>query len=76
MGRYRILVTWIGQADYRAMALGLPSAEREKVLAQLKPGPAPRDGTGPIRTLLERESFDEVHLLSNDPPDLARRFEA
>lgn len=60
----RVLFSWIGHADLRAMAASLPSRQQEEVLEGL-PNPKPNpEEPGPIKCLLEEESFDEVHLLS------------
>lgn len=63
MSQARVMVSWIGHADLRTFALSLSPAERS-VLQQLI-GSGPADSPGPIKTLLDNERFDEVHLLSN-----------
>lgn len=73
MARKRILVSWIGHADLRGMSEALPQrqqAELAKVIGEIKGKP----GAGPIRTLLDRESFDEVHLLTNYGPRWIKEF--
>lgn len=61
----RILFSWIGHADLRAMAADLPSDQQEGVLKGLNP-PKPLPGqTGPLKCLLNQEVFDEVHLLTD-----------
>jgi hypothetical protein len=74
MAKRRILVTWVGHADLRAVAAGRPHEEREILLKAIASGPPPADQIGPIRTLLQAESFDEVHLLCNYPEDAVRIF--
>lgn len=65
MPRRRLLMSWIGHHDMRAMALSLPEKQRDDMVAAL-PGPVPTVGElGPIKTLVEREAFDEICLLSN-----------
>lgn len=67
MTRTRVLASWIGHTDLRAMAPSQLKAKQEK-LAQIVGGlPGPKDGKGPVKTLLDTENFDEVHLLSNYP---------
>jgi DNA-binding NtrC family response regulator len=61
----RILVSWIGYADFRALAATLPADQAADVLRGLNP-PTPLAGqAGPLKTLLDREQFDEVHLLTS-----------
>jgi DNA-binding NtrC family response regulator len=65
MPRKRLLASWIGHNDMRAFALSLPAQQRDEVLTAL-PGPRPAENeVGPIKTLVERERFDEIRLLSN-----------
>jgi len=70
----RLLVSWIGHADLTAMANERPEPERQAILSALGPRPNPSLRTGPVRTLVEAEAFDEVHLLSNYPPFLTAGF--
>jgi DNA-binding NtrC family response regulator len=64
MQQRRILMSWIGYADFRALAATLPPRQQAEVLAGLNP-PTPLVGqVGPLKTLLDQERFDEVHLLS------------
>ena len=64
----RILVSWIGHADLRAMLPSLEEKQREKLLTELCiNSQSPKISNGPIKTLLECEVFDEIHLLSNYP---------
>ena len=65
MATRRILFSWIGHNDLRAMAASLPEKEQEEVLKGLNP-PTPLIGqVGPLKCLLDAEQFDEVHLLSD-----------
>ncbi|WP_165228070.1 sigma-54 interaction domain-containing protein [Aquisphaera insulae] len=64
MATRRVLVSWIGYADFRALAATLPEDRQAEVLRGLNP-PTPLVGeAGPLRTLLDAERFDEVHLLT------------
>lgn len=74
MPAHRLLVCWIGHADLTAMANELPETERQAVLTALGARPNPALQKGPIRTLVEAEKFDQVHLLSNYQPFLAEWF--
>ena len=65
MAARRVLVSWIGYADFRALAATLPPAQQAEVLRGLNP-PTPLTGqAGPLKTLLDAERFDEVHLLTS-----------
>jgi hypothetical protein len=53
MATRRILVSWIGYADFRALAATLPSDRQAEVLRGLNP-PTPLIGqSGPLKTLLD-----------------------
>ncbi|MBN9519732.1 sigma 54-interacting transcriptional regulator [bacterium] len=61
----RVLVSWIGYADFRALAATLPAGDQAEVLRGLNP-PTPLAGqAGPLKTLLDRERFDAVHLFTS-----------
>jgi hypothetical protein len=63
--RRRVLVSWIGHTDLRAMAATLPPSKRKAI------GEADGEvGTGPVKALLDKETFQEIHLLSNYDPSL------
>jgi len=65
MATRRILFSWIGYADLRAMAASLPAEAQKEVLKGINPPtPAPNQ-PGPLKCLLDKERFDEVHLLSD-----------
>ena len=61
----RILFSWIGHADLRAMAASLPESEQQEVLKGLNPPKATPGQPGPLKCLLDAEQFDEIHLLSD-----------
>ncbi len=74
MATRRILFSWIGHADLRAMAASLPPGQQEEVLKGLNP-PRPAPGQpGPLKCLLDEERFDEVHLLSDHGPVKNRHY--
>lgn len=65
MAKRRVLISWIGYADFRALAATLPPDRQADVLRGLNP-PTPLTGqAGPLKTLLDSRSFDEVHLLTS-----------
>lgn len=74
MAQRRLLFSWIGHTDLTAMANELADTDRQKVLAALGARTNPAIRIGPIRTLLEVEPFDSVHLLSNYQPFLGKWF--
>lgn len=74
MAKKRVLVQWIGHSDLRAMAVDQPEAKKAEIMAVVKGRTPEKGNVGPARTLLDREAFDEVILLSNYEPDWNRRF--
>ena len=74
MAKRRVLVCWIGHSDLRAMAGTLAADLQQQMLERLG-GTLPRaDEHGPLRTLIDRESFDEILLLSNYSADWTKRY--
>ena len=66
MKNKRVLASWIGHADLRAMIPSLDDNQQERLFAELKVDrQSATVAEGPIKTLLTNESFDEIHLLSN-----------
>lgn len=61
----RILFTWIGHTDLRAMAASLPADQQREVLEGLNPSTPLEGQSGPLKCLVDQEAFDEVHLLTN-----------
>lgn len=59
--------------DLLSMASHLSSAQEKKVLADLKRSES-LDGPGPVKTLIDGEEFDKVHLLCSYPKSLGRSF--
>ncbi|NLE57261.1 MAG: sigma 54-interacting transcriptional regulator [Planctomycetes bacterium] len=74
MAMIRVLTSWMGHTDLRAMAIGASDAVRAKVSRVAGDLPAPKDGQGPIKTLLNHESFDKVFLLSNYTAELSKAY--
>lgn len=66
MPRTHLLVSWIGHADLRALARNLDRRTATELTDGLPPGRV--EGDGPLKTLLDQVSFDEVHVLSNFGP--------
>jgi DNA-binding NtrC family response regulator len=74
MATRRILFSWIGHADLRAMAASLPPGQQEEVLKGLNPPKTLPGQPGPLKCLLDEERFDEVHLLSDHGPLKNRHY--
>jgi DNA-binding NtrC family response regulator len=70
----RILFSWIGHTDLRAMAASLPQSEQREALKGVNPPTPIPDQPGPLKCLLDLERFDEVHLLSNYSPAQNRLY--
>src|SRR4051794_2901357 len=70
----RILFSWIGHTDLRALAATLPATQQQDVLKGLnKEAPLPGERR-PLKCLLDQERFDEVHLLSDYPSFKNRQY--
>lgn len=69
MPKRRILTTWIGHNDLLAAAAVGDDKLQRRVLTQLKTRrQLPLDQqTGPVKTLLSNQAFDEIHLLGDYP---------
>ena len=74
MASSRLMVGWIGHADLSAMAAELSPAWRGKLERALEKRPLSGVRQGPIRTLVEQEPFDDIHLLCNYAPFLGRWY--
>ncbi|MBS0207201.1 MAG: sigma 54-interacting transcriptional regulator [Planctomycetes bacterium] len=61
----RLLFSWIGYADLRALAATLDEPERAEVLKGVNPSSPTPGKPGPIKCLLNKEKFDEIHLLTD-----------
>jgi DNA-binding NtrC family response regulator len=71
--RQRVLVSWIGHTDLRAMAATLPLSKR-KAIAQVIGEAEGEVGPGPVKALLDKETFQEIHLLSNYDPTVTKQY--
>lgn len=70
----QILVSWIGHADLRAMATSLPASERGAVSEVVRTNIDEDQGTGPVKALLDKEKFKQIHLLSNYDPAITKQY--
>lgn len=75
----RLLVTWLGHHDCWGMAEAMGGDVATLVDATIRakrPGAgATSTGPGPIKTLIDKVPFREVHLLSNLSPDLGEAYQ-
>lgn len=76
MTKLRLLASWLGHTDLRAMAPGQTKAIRERISRVAGDLPTPKDGLGPVRALLQHETFDQILLLSNYPQELSDAYAA
>lgn len=74
MANKRILISWIGHADLKACVLTLPKTEQKRISNKLQFSLVGSDNDGPIKTLLNHEAFDEVHLIYNYTKDVGQRY--
>ena len=70
----RILASWIGHADLSAVAATLADNDRERFLADAGIDRRGAVFKGPVRTLVEDEPFDEIHLISNYSKHVGKAF--
>jgi len=77
----RVLVSWIGHADLIAFSrLGKPSKKVLELIhkavptskAALKPGAT--EGIGPVKALIDKQTFSETHLIGNYEKSLIQHF--
>jgi transcriptional regulator with PAS, ATPase and Fis domain len=76
MAKERILVSWIGFADLKALSLNISDDKKELIRKQkieLNQGTIEPDG--PIKTLLNHEKFHAVFLLNNFGPQIGDLFQ-
>jgi transcriptional regulator with PAS, ATPase and Fis domain len=71
----RILATWVGLTDLGAWSRNatLTAVHQESVRKALK-GKNPAEGDGPIKTLLDKEGFTDIHLIGNYDRSLLQQF--
>jgi DNA-binding NtrC family response regulator len=73
-----VLASWIGHADLLAMgkSLGEPELIARIEAVVKKKVSSETAGDGPIKTLISQRDFNEIHLLTQWPEELNRRFGA
>ena len=74
MSQRRILLSWIGHNDLRAMCAALPAKQGKELLAEVGGVMPAASETGPIKTLVDSEEFDAVYFLSNYKAAWSRKF--
>ena len=76
MTKIRVLASWLGHTDLRAMSPGQPQAMRDKIAQVAGALPTLKDGFGPVKALLQHEAFDRILILSNYPDELSDAYVA
>lgn len=70
----RILVSWIGHTDLKALLEGATTSLRKEIEEVVRPPyDAPKDG-GPIKTLVSQEDFDHIFLISDNSTSLTKQY--
>lgn len=67
MTERRVLVAWIGHSDLKAMAVAKGGELAARILDKLGGAPPVAGDSGPNKSLIDAEPFDEIRLLSNYP---------
>ncbi|MEL7499017.1 MAG: sigma 54-interacting transcriptional regulator [Planctomycetota bacterium] len=70
----RTLVAWIGATDLASMANDLGGTVKTQVEKAIKRKTRESDDGGPIRSLVDNESFDSIHLINSYPKSLEPKF--
>lgn len=71
----RTLVAWIGATDLASMGKDVGGQVKSQVEKSIKRQIRDADDGGPIKTLLQNETFDSIHLLCTYPKSLQPKFE-
>ncbi len=61
----RILISWLGYTDLKAMAQGQSKSLQEKIVEIVHDLKPPEGGLGPVKTLLKHAQYDRIYLLSD-----------
>lgn len=69
----RTLVSWIGHTDIRAMAEGSSEKIRKKVF-EVAGEAFGNEGDGPVKRLLDQETFGQINLISSYPKDISSAY--
>lgn len=69
----KVLASWIGNTDLRAMAASLSQDKAKTVLEIAGEKPAV-NGPGPLRTLIDSVEFEEIHLFSDYPASINKLY--
>jgi len=67
--KQRLLFSWIGHSDLRAMAGSLPEPDCKTVFERIGGEALKPSDLGPTKTLLTTQTFDKILLLSNYPAE-------
>ncbi|MCJ7600194.1 MAG: sigma 54-interacting transcriptional regulator [Desulfobulbaceae bacterium] len=72
----KIILSWLGHTDIISMAESLSRSDKERLAGIIGDKFLSGDGWGPVKTLLQQIAFDEVHLLSNYPDWINKKYSA
>jgi len=75
-GTRKLVFCWLGDADLFAWSAAVGEVAVEAVTQLLGKQPRHVEGSGPVKTLTDQIEFDEIHLLSDKEPELAKQFAA
>jgi transcriptional regulator with PAS, ATPase and Fis domain len=70
----RVVVSWIGNADLRAMAGEQEASVKQQIQKILRLNEITSGGLGPVKTLIKIHEFDKIYLLSNYPQSVTEGF--
>ena len=71
----RILVTWVGHTDLDAWSQDATlSAAHRDIVKKIMKSKSPAEGIGPIKTLLDKEAFNQVQLIGDYDRSLLQQF--
>lgn len=70
----KIIFSWIGDADFSAWANSCGKNALQAVESNLGKQLRFVEGPGPIKALVDQVEFDEINLLSDKDPTLAKKF--
>ena len=63
MGK-NVLVSWVGHADLKVMSRSETAKNQKQIEAIVDRG-RKIQGEGPLKTLVDGESFDKIHLINS-----------
>ncbi len=70
----KILFSWMGHTDLKYFFPHTTSKYKEKILSIMNGEFILITGNGPVKTLLSKEKYDQVHILSDYSKDLTTAY--